>query len=220
MKEIAAIYFDLDNTLIDRNKAMDSCMAAFFQQYLLQYSYPKEQKKILLKDNWGYTTRTDFCQWFVQEYQPVSWTAVSFWQYLKTNISQYIPIMDDNIKKLLHQLQKKYQIGILTNGSIQNQAAKIKQSKLDTIFATNTIHISAEYGLSKPQPQLFQKIIEQTQLLPSQILYVGDDPLKDIWGANQVGIQTMWISHGREWEEVDFFPDGVVGRIAEIESLL
>lgn len=220
MKNIAAIYFDLDNTLIDRNKAMDSCMALFFEQYMPNYSYPKEQQKILQKDNWGYTSRADFCQWFIQVYPLLNCTENSFWQYLKTNISQCVPFIHNHIQELLIELHKKYQLGILTNGSIQNQTAKIKQVGLNNIFDKETIHISAQYGLSKPDSKLFQKIIDQVQLPPHQILYVGDDPQKDIWGASQVGMQTCWVSHGRVWKGRRCVPDGVINVLNDIELFL
>ena len=214
-----AIYFDLDNTLIDRNAAMDNCMMAFFEQYLPHYSYPKEQNQILLKDNWGYTPREEFCIWFITVYQPQNWTSNTFWLYIKKTIHQYIPPLSSNLISLLETLKKDYLIGILTNGSVENQTAKIQKTNLDDIFRPETIHISAQYNLSKPHPILFQQIITQTKLPPSKITYIGDDPIKDIGGAQQVGMKTVWVSHGREWMEVGFEPDEIIHHILNVGKI-
>lgn len=47
---------------------------------------------------------------------------------------------------------------------------------------------------SKPDTQLFQTLAEQLNkkfnLLPHQVLFVGNDMLKDVWTANEIGFKT------------------------------
>jgi len=127
------------------------------------------------------------------------WDEASFWNYIQTNISSYVRPIPTTLRNLLLRIQKQYKIGLLTNGSVANQSRKICTAQLDTIFPVETIHISQQYHLSKPDAPLFELILEQSQLQAPQLLYVGDDPINDIKGAANVGIKTAWISHKREW---------------------
>ncbi|CAA6829807.1 MAG: Putative hydrolase of the HAD superfamily [uncultured Aureispira sp.] len=196
---IQGVYFDLDNTLINRNAAFLSCIQAFFDENMPIHYFKNEVFEIEKVDQFGYTPRETFVEWFIQYYQPQGWDEASFWNYLHTNISTYIRPISSDLRSLLVNLQKQYKIGLLTNGSVSNQSRKIRQAQLETIFPIETIHISQQYHLSKPDRQLFELLLEQSQLQAAQLLYVGDDPINDIKGAAKVGIKTAWISYKRTW---------------------
>lgn len=196
---IKAIYFDLDNTLIDRNAAHTACIEQFFDEFLPNFYFDNEQFDIEEADNWGYTLRSEFCEWFFQRYMPSGWDEASFWNYLQTNISNFVPPISEKLNQQLLELKKHYRIGIITNGSISNQSRKIQKAKLDSIFESENIHISQQYQLAKPDKAFFDIIMEQWGLKPEEVLYLGDDPRNDIKGGAAAGIKTCWVSYRREW---------------------
>ncbi|BDS13265.1 HAD family hydrolase [Aureispira anguillae] len=196
---ITTIFFDLDNTLINRDAAFLACLEHFFGENMPDYYFGNEQFEIEKKDQHGYTTRAHFCEWFIHHYQPKGWDETNFWNYIKTNISNFVPPISIQLKAKLLHLQKNYKIGILTNGSIINQSRKIRQAKLDAIVPTEAIYIAQQFQLSKPNKRLFELILEQEGISANQMLYIGDDPVNDVLGAAQVGIQTAWVSHKRAW---------------------
>jgi putative hydrolase of the HAD superfamily len=51
-----------------------------------------------------------------------------------------------------------------------------------------------QVGALKPDPTLFLKVIEGTDLEPQQVVYVGDDPILDVVGARGAGMHTVWIN--------------------------
>lgn len=212
---ITTLYFDLDNTLIDRNAAFSACIEQFFDENLPNFFWGNEQFEVEEKDDSGYNSREEFGEWFIQHYQPTGWDEASFWNYMQTNISSFVTPISPKLNKILLQLQKNYRIGILTNGSISNQSRKINQAKLHTIFPTETIHISQQYHLSKPDKRLFELVLEQWQLQPHQMLYIGDDPINDILGAANVGIKTCWLSHFREWT-AELQPDISINNLLDL----
>jgi len=57
-----------------------------------------------------------------------------------------------------------------------------------------TILISEEVGLRKPRREIFEAVVEQLGLAPSEILHVGDNLRADVEGAASVGMQTVWIT--------------------------
>ncbi|MBL4649689.1 MAG: HAD family hydrolase [Aureispira sp.] len=215
LDSITTIYFDLDNTLINRNTAFLTCMQTFFEENMPNHYFKNEKFEIEKRDQYGYTPREEFVEWFIQYYQPQGWNETNFWNYIQANISNFVRPISAALRDLLITLQKQYKIGLLTNGSISNQSRKIQKAQLDTIFPTETIHISQQHKLSKPDVQLFQLILEQSKVQPQQLLYVGDDPINDIKGAAKIGLKTAWISHKREWIH-KFKPDLVFENILDL----
>lgn len=205
-KNIKAIYFDLDNTLIDRNAAFEACIADFFTKILSDFDYKKEKDKIIKKDNFGYTKRSMFCDWFVKKYNPKGFDSSLFWHYQKENISNYIAPVNTFIKNQLLQLKQRYSIGIITNGSVENQSKKLEKSGLLEIFNPESIYISAAYQAPKPSTILFELALEKLQLQAAEMLYIGDNPRHDILVPQQLGIQTCWLNQNRT-KEIIFSSD-------------
>ncbi|MCL4300587.1 MAG: HAD-IA family hydrolase [Anaerolineae bacterium] len=71
--------------------------------------------------------------------------------------------------------------------------------KLNIFDYFDFIIVSAIVGVTKPRPRIFEMAIEEAGVPPSQILYVGDNPVDDVEGANRVGIDAVLINRpGRE----------------------
>lgn len=51
-----------------------------------------------------------------------------------------------------------------------------------------------QVGALKPDPLLFHKVIEGTDLKPQQVVYVGDEPALDVVGARAAGMHAVWIN--------------------------
>ena len=54
-------------------------------------------------------------------------------------------------------------------------------------------------------------------LRPAEIWMIGDDPVRDVQGATQAGLSTVWISHQRPWP--DDLPPSTVTVVAPAEAL-
>lgn len=52
---------------------------------------------------------------------------------------------------------------------------------------------SLRFGAEKPDPSIFHFGLGKMQLLPEDVWHVGDDPLADVVGANQVGMRGVLI---------------------------
>ena len=79
----------------------------------------------------------------------------------------------------------------------QNQ--KLKASGLDSLV--NFSLISEAVGVRKPEPEIFLEAVRRFGAEPSSCTFVGDHPEKDIVGAQRVGMQTVWLRHGRVWPQ-------------------
>ncbi len=98
-----------------------------------------------------------------------------------------------NVEKTLEELKKKYQLAILTNGAPDLQRLKIYKVNLEHYF--QAIVVSGEVGVGKPSSKIFLEVLEKLNVSPEEAVMVGDNMERDILGANQVGITSIWINH-------------------------
>ena len=56
------------------------------------------------------------------------------------------------------------------------------------------ILISEEVGIKKPDPRIFKIGLEKLNLLASEVIFIGDNPLLDVAGPAAVGIRAIWLN--------------------------
>lgn len=84
-------------------------------------------------------------------------------------------------------------VGILTNGFVEIQQAKLKQFGV-LAAASHAVVISEEVGVLKPDPRLFAEASRRAGMTPEDILYVGDSLSSDVNGGVGAGWQVAWYS--------------------------
>lgn len=86
----------------------------------------------------------------------------------------------------LRDIAQTFQLGAITNGN-----ADIYRLGLNDCF---DFAFSAEQvGAPKPAPDLFHAALAHTGCEPAEMVYVGDDLIKDVDAANEVGLHTIWM---------------------------
>ncbi len=92
---------------------------------------------------------------------------------------------------------KNYPLYIVTDGNKIVQKNKIKALNLEN-HIKKTI-LTSNYGLrnSKPSTFCFQKICDMEKTLPTNLVYIGDDPHKDFVGLKREGFKTIRLFKGR-----------------------
>ncbi len=102
--------------------------------------------------------------------------------------------LDQRMKKIMDDcLQKKIQMGIITNGPAKHQRDKIKVLGLDRWINQDLIFISGEVGYDKPDLRIFQMAQDAVSCLPNEIILIGDSIKNDIRPAEKMGWKTMWV---------------------------
>jgi len=114
----------------------------------------------------------------------------------------------------LELLSRRYRLSTASNGN-----ADLRRIGIAHWFERS---LSArEVGALKPDPAMFRKIIEGTDLAPADVLYVGDEPVHDVVGARDAGMRTAWINRtGAQWPEALEPPDMVVTSVTALATLL
>ena len=83
------------------------------------------------------------------------------------------------------------------------------------------IIISADLRLRKPNPKIFQRMLEMLNLTAPDVLFVGDTPHHDVGGAKAVGMAAAWISrHALALPGGVAQPDYIIRDLAELPEVL
>ncbi|GCE23725.1 HAD family hydrolase [Dictyobacter kobayashii] len=201
--QTSALLFDLDDTLHHRSKAFYGWAREFAQRYHdpAQKAELEGMVDYLVEiDNHGYTPRDEYFTRVQRNYPQVSGSHEQLIAEYQRDVIGHI-VLEDEILYLLQKLQaQQIPFGIVTNGEAQQQKRKIQTLGIDAF--TDCIFVSKEFGAQKPDPSIFLAAAQCLQKPTSEILFVGDNPEFDIWGAHQVGMKTVWIHHApRQWPE-------------------
>jgi HAD superfamily hydrolase (TIGR01549 family) len=95
----------------------------------------------------------------------------------------------------LKALIGRYRVGLISNFTYSPTVVRaLTETGLDSYM--ETVVISADLGLRKPNPMIFRTAMQNLELTdPAKILFVGDDVDADIMGAVKAGMAPMLISY-------------------------
>ncbi len=96
--------------------------------------------------------------------------------------------------QMLEVLKKDYRLGLLSNFT-HAPAAKGILTQLGLTPFFDVILISGDIGYRKPHPITFSTLIERLNVPKEQIVFVGDNPVADIQGSQQAGLQPVWMQY-------------------------
>lgn len=99
-------------------------------------------------------------------------------------------------EEALQWLNDRFTLGMVTNGIPDVQRTKIEATGLTEVF--DSIVISGEISVGKPNPAIYRLALEQLKATPEQTIMVGDNYRRDVVGAQALGIRGVWISMGRD----------------------
>jgi len=95
------------------------------------------------------------------------------------------------VKRILDELRPGYLLGIISDAQPCYALPEIRAARLEGYF--DPVIISAPRGYRKPDPRLWGEALQVMKLNPSQAIYVGNDMYRDIFGAQRVGIRTIFV---------------------------
>ena len=116
----------------------------------------------------------------------------------------------DDVRPSLLRLRSRYRLFALSNGN-----ADLHRCGIGDLFAG---HITARAaGAAKPDARIYAALVEMAGVEARQVLHIGDDPLADVVGAMQAGMQAVWLNRdARQWPEQYERPARTISTLAEI----
>jgi putative hydrolase of the HAD superfamily len=100
-----------------------------------------------------------------------------------------------DIRLLLVSLrQSGYRLGVVSDGFLQSQQAKVRALGLETLV--DTIQLTDKWGKDfwKPHPRAYERCAEELKLSHSELCYIADNTVKDFIAPNELGWLTIKIN--------------------------
>lgn len=202
---IDTILFDMDGTIYNETDAKVKA-ELFAADYIHKktgielekvYSTFREVKKKITKELKGLPQANDRKIWFKVLLEKLNVSLVTniemaelYWNVLYDSI-----VIFEDFKFVLPDLQKKYNLYILTDEIIDVAREKLRKLHIDKVFIDI---ISAEQvGYTKPAEELYQYATKKVGKLANQILIIGDNIAADIRGGILAGMHTAWLQRGK-----------------------
>lgn len=99
-----------------------------------------------------------------------------FWAHVKVNYETIA---------LIESLRHKYRLALLTNAIVPFVRQIMAKHDLAQLF--DTIMVSSEEHMAKPDPAFFQHLLDKMQISPKDAFFIDDNPT-NIEGARNAGI--------------------------------
>ena len=124
-------------------------------------------------------------------------------------------------RRLLEDLQGAYRLGMITSGMRVAQENKIRRLNIGSYF--EAVVFSSTLPENKPGQLPFRTLLETMGVSPARAVYVGDNPLFDFKGANELGMFTVRV-RSPEFDGTEVAPDCdgrfQLGGVAELRRIL
>lgn len=93
----------------------------------------------------------------------------------------------------LMELQARdYRLSVISNAAYSPFLTWALE-RFEILHFFETILVSADVGVRKPALEIFQIALEQLELEPADVVYVGDDFQKDVAAPKQLGMRAIWF---------------------------
>jgi len=196
--------FDLDNTLID----LDSAFQVWAQEFAGKRDLGREAVDWLIAlDRDGFPHREVFFT-KVRERFSLPDPVEELWSGYRSRMPYLVRCRPEVLDGLAGLRASGWLVGIVTNGTADNQLGKIQRTGLAE--AVDAHALSGVEGIRKPETDLFEIAAKRCGAsLTDGGWMIGDHLVADIGGGQAAGLQTIWIDRGT-WPDHEHSADHVV----------
>ena len=110
-------------------------------------------------------------------------------------------------------------LGVVANHNCTGESLQSVLSRLEIADPFEFVVSSADYGIGKPHPFIFEAAVAKLEVESSTTWFVGDNLENDIAGANESGLFSVWYNPN-ENESARIEPDATIRSWAELEELI
>lgn len=197
---LKGVVFDLDHTLFDRYATLTAIMPSFCEHFDVAVTAEKLSELLCFADKqFVHTGWRKIHEYLADNGAFV--TVPEFNNYADFILDKFreIAVPYDFTKPMLRKLRDMgLKIGIITNGDVPLQSKKIELLGFSEEF--DEILITGSVGIHKPNPEPFIIMAQRLNLDPSELLYVGDNPLNDVEGSRNAGYTPVFVNTTNSWQ--------------------
>ena len=223
---IQAVFFDLDNTLFDHTRAERTALSEILTDNVSAGQLPAfleayhEANTVLWRELAAGQIAGDVLK--VRRFE-MAFSAIGMavpdcselaLHYLELYSLKAFTV--SGAVAISEYLQKKYVLGILSNGFPEIQRNKLTVTALGTYFRHQIF--SGDVGVMKPDRAIFDKAARAVRLDSSALLYIGDSVESDVAGAKNAGWNAIFFNPSRS--NISHQADAEIAHLEELRQLL
>jgi putative hydrolase of the HAD superfamily len=227
VSKVKAILFDLDNTLIDfmkmKQHTINSAVEAMIDSGL---PIKKEEALKIIDEIYkkhGMEYQKVFDDLLIKVLGKVDPKILAAGVVAYRKVKEgYIEPYPNVTSTLIELIKRGFNIGIISDAPAFQAWSRLVGMNLHHLF--NLVVTFEDTKKVKFEELPFKLAIEKLKLKPEEIMMVGDDPRKDIAGANRAGMVSVFAKYGKIFEPDKSKPeqkaDFEINDIKEILDLL
>jgi putative hydrolase of the HAD superfamily len=192
LDNIKAVIIDLDDTLYPEEEFIYSGFKAV-SLYLQQKGIVKKDLYSLMLQNFKSGNRTEIFNEAlksenIEPKEELVNSLIKMYRSHKPDISLFTDAVF-----FLDRIHGQKKLGLLTDGYLNVQKNKVAALGIEHLF--NIIVYTDEMGRDfwKPHQAGYEKIMNKLIVTGNECIYIGDNPVKDFFGANKLGWETVQI---------------------------
>ena len=202
---LKAVIFDLDNTLVDfmlmKNQAIDAATNAM-RDAGLKLSTDEIRKRINdIYNERGIEFQNVFDELLYREFSKIDYKILSAGviAYRRAREAALVPY--PHVTMTLIELTKMHiKLGVVSDAPAKEAWLRLCYLNFHHLF--DAVVTFEDTGVRKPNPEPFKRVLEQLHIKPSEALMVGDWAERDVVGASQVGMKTVFAKYGNTFGTV------------------
>jgi putative hydrolase of the HAD superfamily len=192
---ISAVVFDLDNTLVDfmlmKKQAVDAAIHAMRDAGLM-LSFEEIQMRIdeIYKER-GIEFQSVFDELLYREFSKIDYKILSagIIAYRRAREAALVPY--PHVMMTLIELSKlQLKLGVVSDAPAREAWLRLCYLNFHHLF--DAVVTFEDTGKRKPHPDPFRKILKKLNVKPAEALMIGDWHERDVVGAAQVGMKTVF----------------------------
>lgn len=219
LSDVQAVVFDLDGTLLDRRRSFEQFVRDQWQRFAhFLRAIEREQyvHTLIALDCDGFAPRKELFNGIIAQFELPSALADTLLDDYRAGFPSACLLFPDAAQTLSSLRASGLKLGLITNGSVRMQSAKLACLALSPMF--DTILISDAEGISKPKRQIFDRALERLNVIPARAVFVGDHPEVDVAGARAAGMRAIWRRDPSVSRVVE--ADAVIEELGDLLTLL
>jgi len=220
---IKAVIFDLDNTLLDFMKMKEYAVKAAIAGMIeagLDIDDEESYKKIVsIYEEEGWENQQVFNYFLDRTVGEVNnkYLAAAIVAYRRAREANLL--LYPNVNHTLVELMKAgIKLAVVSDAPSREAWMRIYYLNLHHHF--DFVLTFDDTNARKPSPIPFQMALKELKTEPSETLMVGDWPERDVAGANNLGIRTIFARYGDSFGTIDSGADWDINDVYEIVGIV
>jgi|TARA_B110000196_G_scaffold313143_1_gene319387 putative hydrolase of the HAD superfamily len=220
---IKAIIFDLDNTLLDFVKMKQFSVKAAItamNEAGLEVDEKKAYEDIFdLYMERGWENQQVFDDYLNQTVGKVSNKILAAGIVSYRRAREATLVVYPNVNKTLIQLIKMgINLAVVSDAPSREAWMRLYYLNLHHVF--DPVLTFDDTGVRKPSPKPFQMALDYLKIKPNEAIMIGDWPERDVVGAKEIGMKTIFARYGDTFGTVDSGADWDVNNVYEVVNII